>query len=75
MSLFRYYGLDWLIFVFFAIHTWLLGSKQKSAFIFGMLGCGCGLIFATMIDSLASGVMNCLFLFMHVRAYLLWNKE
>ena len=73
--MFKYYGVDWLIFLCFLTHMYLIGNKHRSAFLVGMLGCTVGTGFGMMIDSAASITMNSVFFFMHLRAYLRWGRN
>ena len=73
-DIFKYYGIDWLLFILVLIHLWLLGNKNKLAFAFGILGCVCGIVFGIMIESIASVVMNFTFGLLHLRAFIKWSS-
>jgi hypothetical protein len=70
----NYYGVDWVMFVLFSIHLYLIANKRRSSFIFGMLGSVAALVLAVMISSWGSTFMNSVFFFMHLRAYLKWTN-
>lgn len=70
----EYYGVDWLIFVFIAIHLWLLSNRRREAFLFGVLGTICSIILGFLVNSIAVILMNCIFVVMHTKAYLKWTK-
>ena len=74
-DIFKYYGIDWLLFILVLIHLWLLGNKNKLAFAFGILGCGCGIVFGIMIESIASVAMNFTFGLLHLRALIKWSSD
>ena len=74
-DVFKYYGMDWLLFILVLIHLWLLGNKNKLAFVFGILGCACGVAFGIMIESIASVVMNFTFGLLHLRALTKWSSS
>lgn len=70
---FKYYGVDWAIFVILVVHLWLLGNKLRVAFLFGVLGSSCGIAMGFLCDSLAIIVMNAVFVCMHIRAWWKWT--
>ena len=74
-DIFKYYGIDWLLFILVLIHLWLLGNKNKLAFAFGILGCACGVAFGIMIESIASVAMNFTFGLLHLRALVKWSSN
>ena len=70
----KYYGIDWLIFLAVVIHLWLLGERKRAAFLFGMTSAMLGLIFSIQIDSIANGIAMVVYFCMHVRAYCKWRE-
>ena len=74
-DIFKYYGIDWLLFILVLVHLWLLGNKNKLAFVFGILGCACGVAFGIMIESIASVIMNFTFGLLHFRALIKWSSS
>ena len=73
--LFAYYGIDWFGTLFVVLGIYFLGEKQKKGFIFGVIGSSAWLIFAVMVDSVASFVLNVLMIGLNIRGYLKWIKE
>lgn len=73
-AMFNYYGLDWAIFGLLIIHMWMLGNKWRSAWVVGIFVYILGLPMACMMGSVASFIMNCLFIVLGVRAYITWSK-
>ena len=73
--IFKYYGIDWLLFLLVALHIWLLGEQKRSSFLVAMLATICGTIFGMMTGSVATIVMNVTFFFLYLRAYLMWGRQ
>ena len=73
-DIFHYYAVDWMLFLCVFVHLWMLGNHLRSAFIVGMAACICGFLFGLMIESVATLVMNVVFFFMHLRAFLRWGE-
>jgi hypothetical protein len=73
--LFKYYGVDWVLFALIVIHLWMLGNKWKWAFLVGFSACLFGLTFGILVGSLASIIMNIVFAFMHLRAFWKWSRK
>lgn len=74
-NIWKFYGIDWLLFVFVLIHLWLLGNRKRAAFLYGVGACCCGFTFGIIIGSLATLLMNSVFAAMHLRAYILWRES
>jgi hypothetical protein len=72
--IFKYYGLDWAIFVLVVCHLWFLGEKRRFAFLFGALAAVFGVVFGCLIDSIATVIMNIVFFGMHLMAYFKWTR-
>lgn len=72
--IFKYYCVDWAIFILLLTHLWLLGSRHRTAFIFGMLASALGIIFSLQTESVANATSSILFLFLHIRAYIKWKE-
>lgn len=70
--LFRYYGVDWLIFIIVVTHLWLLGHRKRVAFLVGASGCVFGFTFGVLTESIACSCMNVVFCCLHLRAYWKW---
>jgi nicotinamide riboside transporter PnuC len=78
MEIFKYYGVDWIIFLVVVTQLWLVGNKNRLGFLFGVTGNSFGVILGFMVESLACMMMNCVFIIMHLRGYYIWshpNKE
>lgn len=73
--MFKYYGVDWFLFGFILCHIWLLGNQKKLAFPFAIAGCICGIIFGYMTESVATMLMNIIFILMHIRSYYKWSNN
>jgi len=72
-ALFRYYAVDWLLFVLVTLHLWMLGNHYKAAFLVGMAAAVTGFIFGLLTGSVATLVMNVVFFGLHLRAYVRWR--
>lgn len=70
---FKYYCIDWILFVLVITQIWLLGNRNRFAFLIGMLGCCFGFSLGIMINSAASMTMNSVFFVMYLRAYCQWS--
>lgn len=70
----NYYGVDWLLFLLIVTHLWLLGNQRRSAFLVGIAATICGVVFGYLIGSFATILMNIVFTFMHIRAYMKWKS-
>ncbi len=70
----NFYGVDWLLFVLVVIHLWMLGHKMRTGFLVGMAAASTGFALGLIIMSAATIMMNVVFLFMHLTAYLRWGQ-
>lgn len=73
--IFKYYGVDWIIFILVVTQLWLLGNKKRQAFLFGMAGNSCGILLGFLVESIACIIMNSVFVIMHVNAYRKWRPK
>lgn len=73
--IFKYYGVDWIIFILVVTQLWLLGNKKRQAFLFGMAGNSCGILLGFLVESIACIIMNSVFVIMHVNAYRKWKPK
>lgn len=71
----RYYGVDWLIFLTLVIHLWAIGNHWRIAFLFGVGASMFGFVFGLMTSSIAMILMNIVFAGMHLRAYMKWSNQ
>lgn len=74
-SLLRYNGIDWLLAGLIILHLWMLGNKTRWAFLVGALASCVGLTFGYMVGSIASILMNSIFIMMHIRAFIKWSRN
>lgn len=72
--IFKYYGVDCVAFGFVIAHLWMLGHHNRKAWIFGILACLCFVFFGFLCESMATIIMNFVFMGLHVRNYILWGK-
>lgn len=70
----KYYGIDWLLFALVVLHLWLLGNRKKEAFLYALVANTCGLTLGVLIGSVATILMNVVFMVMNVRAYIKWSS-
>ena len=73
--IFKYCGVDWIIFILVVTQLWLLGNKKRQAFLFGMAGNSCGILLGFLVESIACIIMNSVFVIMHVNAYRKWKPK
>jgi hypothetical protein len=73
--IFKYYGIDWAIFLILIFHLWFIGEKRRFAFLFGAAASILGIFFAFLVDSVAMILMNSVFCVMHLIAYAKWNLK
>lgn len=73
--IFQYYGLDWLIFALLLLHVWLLGERNRFAFVFGVIASILNVLFGWMIGSLAIVLMSVIFTVLHFVAYIKWSLK
>lgn len=75
MNLFKFYGVDWALFILIVTHLWMLGNKWRAAFFFGIVASIFGFVLGLMIGSVANTTMNIVFAAMHIRAYYKWSSH
>ena len=75
IDLFKYYGIDWLAFFLYIETTWLIGNKDRRGFLFGIAANFLGLWFSWYVSSVASFIMNIMFIVMNLRGYIKWNSK
>ena len=75
MDPFKYYCVDWIIFVMVIFHMYLVGQKNKWGWICGLAASGFTMAFGLMAESLAMILMNVGFAVMHTRNFILWHRE
>ncbi len=73
--LFKFYGVDWLVFIFVLLQVYLLGNYRKSGFIAGIIATIFSLVFSCMTGSIANFTLGLCLLCLHFRGYLQWNQK
>jgi hypothetical protein len=63
------------MFLFLAVHVWVLAKKHRSAFVYAIIGCSLGVFFGCLARSVPIAIMNCVFCGLHIRAYCLWGDN
>jgi len=66
----KFYGVDWLCFLFIFTGVYLLGNQTRAGFIFGMLGCLCGVCIGCMVGSVALILMDACLAGMYLRGFI-----
>lgn len=75
MQLLQFYGIDWLATVCGLAGVYLLGNKNKTGFVVFMMASASWIIFGIISGSVAVVIGSSIFLLMHLRGLLRWNKE
>lgn len=75
MEILQFYGIDWLATVCGLLGVYLLGNKNKIGFIVFMMASMSWIIFGLITGSIAVIVGSSIFLMMHLRGFIKWNKE
>lgn len=67
--IFKYWGLDWAIFILVVLNLWFLGSKNhlKTAYFLGLIAAVLGILFNYWVQSCGGVVANLTFMFLHLR--------
>jgi len=73
--IFRYYGFDWLAFVFSVLSIAKFKDKNIKGFVFGGLACISWLAYNAVALSLAGVIANFFFIYMHYKGYEEWKKD
>ena len=71
----QYYGTDWLAMVSTFMYLYLIGNKQRSAFIYAFFASLCWLIFGWLNQSFASVFANIIFIILNIRGYIKWAPQ
>jgi len=71
--LFKYYGIDWLIFSILIVHCWMLGNKMRSAFLLGIIASCFGVCLGYLCGSLAVILMNSTFVCLNFCNWRKWK--
>ena len=73
-TLFLYLGTDWLGMICIIIYTYLIASKNKTAFIYGIIGNIAFTIFGILANSFPTILLNLIILVLNIKAYKDWTK-
>jgi hypothetical protein len=74
-SFFKFYGLDWLATAAQLVSIYLIGEKQRSAFIWKMTATVFYLGFNFLIGSMPAAAMSVVFFAMQFRAWQKWGED
>ena len=69
----RYYGLDWLSFLFLILGMWLVSQKKYYGFIFSIFGCLCGVTVSIMAGIVGWIIMDLTLATIYTIAW--WNHR
>lgn len=75
MEILQFYGIDWLATACGLLGVYLLGNKNKIGFVLFMLASMSWITFGVLTGSIAVIIGSSIFLMMHLRGFLRWNKE
>jgi hypothetical protein len=70
----QYYGSDWGGMFFTLLFLFLVGKKEKSAFIYGPAANLSWIIFAILAGSIANCIANLVFAYLNIRGYRAWSS-
>lgn len=71
----QYYGFDWLATLCNLAGMYLLGSRSKYGFVFGMLGSSSWLVVGFLINSFPLICGSAIFVVLHLRGLVKWLKQ
>lgn len=75
MQFLQFYGIDWMATVCGLLGVYLLGNKNKFGFVLFMIASMSWITFGVLTGSIAVIIGSAIFLMMHLRGLLKWNKE
>ena len=75
MEFLQYYGIDWLATACGLLGVYLLGNKNKIGFVLFMIASMSWVTFGVLTGSVAVIIGSTIFLMMHLRGLLKWNRE
>lgn len=71
----QYYGLDWLAMITSFLFMYLIGSKKRSGFIFGLIN-AIAWGYVNYLAHIWPGIIvNIALIILHVRGYLKWGSK
>ena len=71
----QYYGIDWLATACGLTGVFLLGNKNKYGFLIFMMASASWITFGILVGSYAVILGSSVFLIMHFRGWLKWNRD
>lgn len=75
MDVLQFYGIDWMATACGLLGVYLLGNKNKIGFILFMIASASWITFGVLTGSVAVIIGSSIFLMMHLRGFLMWNRE
>lgn len=75
MQLLQFYGIDWAATICGLLGVYLLGNRNKLGFVLFMFASLSWVTFGVLTGSIAVIIGSSIFLMMHLRGFLKWNKE
>lgn len=75
MQLLQFYGIDWLATACGLLGVYLIGNKNKIGFVLFMIASMSWITFGILTGSVAVIIGSTIFLMMHLRGLLKWNRE
>ena len=75
MQFLQFYGIDWLATICGLAGVYLLGNKSKVGFVLMMIASASWITFGFITGSIAVIIGSAIFLTLHLRGLLKWNKE
>lgn len=70
----QYYGIDYIaMFLTFAA-IYLVGSKKRYGFLFGLVGNALWVIYAVLAESIPIFVVNIVLWILYLRGYIKWKE-
>ena len=74
MSVFKYYGIDWLAIFASFLAIYLLGNKNRNGFLTFMISNICYMIIGYLTNSIALIIGSIVFFVTNYRGWLKWTK-
>ncbi len=75
MSVFQFYGIDWLATACGLTGVFLLGNKSKYGFLIFMVASASWVTFGFLTGSYAVILGSSTFFFMHLRGWIKWRRD
>lgn len=74
-DIFKFYGLDWLIFLIVVFHIYLIGEGKSVGWILGTIASILSVFLAILCGSFAMVLMNIFYVFMRTWNYFKWKDR